>query len=237
MEKRAFWSNIQREILMKSSRGLWLCVALFSVSAYAQLGEAPLPQPAAAKKAGTSLEETQRWIIDKLREIGLHANPDPHSPDRPDYKTRYRYEAFFDGCKFSIVSANTNIIDYDAVHFMVLDGSLADLSDDRSKNYIKTIAGAEKISAAGKRSFDAIQGPAVLKVMSGDRATIAELLPEQRRIAKVYSSVLQFKTLDEVMQSRLASAFIHAASLCREQEAARRQTDLSRSAKRQDEPF
>lgn len=222
---------------MKISRWMLLCGALCMAPVHAQLGEAPLSQAAAAKRAGSSLEDTQRWIVDKLREIGLHADPHSSIPDRPDYKSRYRYEAFFDGCKFSVVSANTNIVDYDAVHFMVFDGSLADLSDDRSKNYITTIAGAEKISAAGKRSFDAIQGPAVVKVMGGDRATIAELLPEQRRIAKVYSSVLQFKTLDEVMQSRLASAFIHAANLCREQEAARRQADLSRSAKRPDEPF
>lgn len=222
---------------IKISRWLLLCGALGTVPAHAQLGEAPLPRVAETKKAGASLEDTQRWIVEKLREIGLHANPNSMFPDRPDYKTRYRYEAFFDGCRFSVVSANTNIVDYDAVHFMVYDGSLADLSDDRSKNAITTIAGAKKITAAGKRSFDAIQGPVVTKVMNGDRATIAALLPEQREIAKVFTWMLQFETLDESMQSRLANAFIHAANLCRAQEAANRQAELAKSAKKPNEPF
>lgn len=228
---------------MKVFRLILLCASLVSMPAFAQLGEAPLPQASAAQ--GPTLEETQRWIADKLHEIGWHQLQN-------DGWRGTRYEAYFDGCEFTLakVRAFSQYHQYRReqdvqVDLVRWDANLAVLGlPEKASNYLVVAApgGSIRKVASGSNAFAA--------VWNSDRATLAMFLAPKGASqrdgteVKYFNGImvsndyaLRFDTVDEVMQARLANAFNHAANLCRAQAVARRQEELSKSARKPGEAF
>jgi hypothetical protein len=200
---------------------VFFLVGLLTASpALAQLGEAPMPQ-ASAKNEGPTLEETQKWIVAKMRE--METGNDGKS----------RYEASFNSCEFSILET------YGSFGGYLWEGNLKDISDDISSGSLVPIGGSSR--------FDVLNLPhgitdsaTQLSASSGNIEALRRLFSAAKSLegdGKRAVSMIWLQYAQPGFYGRILNAYVHAGKLCRALEVERRQAQEAATAKKPGEPF
>ena len=230
---------------------VWVVGAACALPAYAQLGEAPMPRAAAQAQGGPTLEQTKRWIADKLQEVGWLKVDKRSSYEGMRFDTyAVRYVAHFpaeDECRFNVaqiervnITGGLSSSSGDRVLPETMDGMLGDLAEEALPGGdIGTVNGNQLLRRVNTMGYTRPENPKARVLLEGSYEDIVPLIavsgkPDTRRA----TDRMSFAALgDEVLANRLASAFAHAGRLCRPIEAARRMTERAKSEKKPGELF